>query len=335
MWPVLSGITWGRRKVERGTEELWHRSALRPPLPDDVVVDASVGPQGELLVLWATPDVRDALMSGEVPQRTRARSTDRHHGVAVRVAVLRQDCVDVVELEDVALSFPVPQALPGGRLLLVGASCEWTPEGTERNAAVYDGRGHLLFEATFGNGAQHVLSTSSGEVWVGYDEDGTVGNLGWGDEDAPPPIGAAGIVRFGPDPGEVWRYEPPDGVPPVRDCYALNVTDAEVWAYYDAGFPIVRLGPDGAQAWRTRVKGATALVVAGSTVGLAGGYDHERDRFVVGTLEERSFVPHRELTMRLPGDQPLPPEPVMVGRGSTLHVVTAADWYTADLAEEE
>jgi hypothetical protein len=328
-------MTWGRRKVERGTEELRHRSALRPPLRDDVLVDASVGPHGELLVLWSSPDVRDALMSGEVPQRTRARSAGRPHGVAVRVSVLREDCLEVVPLEDVALSFPLPQILPGGHLLLVGASCEWTPEGTERNAAVYDRRGRLLFEATFGNGAQHVLATSSGEVWIGYDEDGTVGALGWGEEGAPPPIGAAGIVRFGPGAGEVWRFDPLDEIPPVRDCYALNVTDAEVWAYYDWDFPIVRIGPGGAQAWRTRIKGATALVVAGSTVGLAGGYDHARDRFVVGTLEERSFVPHRELTMRLPGDEPLPPEPVMVGRGNTLHVVTATDWYTAELAEEE
>jgi hypothetical protein len=336
MWLVLSGITWGRRKVERGVEGLHHRSTLAPPLPNDVVVDVSVGPGGELVVLWATEEVRDALMSGEVPQRTGSRHGDRPRGVAVRVSTHHRDGhVEVVALDDVALSFPIPQTLPGGRLLLVGASCQWTPDGTERNAAVYDGRGRLLTEATFGNGAQHVLSTSAGEVWVGYAEEGTADNLGWGGESGPAPIGAPGIVRFGPGNGEVWRYVPLEGVPPVRDCYALNVTDTEVWAYYDAGFPIVRLGPGGARAWRSRVKGATAMVVAGATVGLAGGYDHEYDRFVVGTLDDRAFVPHGELVMRLPGGEPLPPDPVLVGRGRTLHVITATDWYTADLVEGE
>jgi hypothetical protein len=336
MCPVLSGITWGRRKLERGVEELHHHSELAPPLPGDVLVDASVGPGGELVVLWAAEEVRDALMAGAVQQRTGSRQAARPRGVAVRVSTHHTDGhVDVVALDDVALSFPIPQLLPGGRLLLVGASCQWTPDGTERNAAVYDGRGRLLIEATFGNGAQHVLANNAGEVWIGYAEEGTAPHLGWGGEDGPEPIGAAGIVRFGPGSGEVWRYVPLEGMPPVRDCYALNVTDDEVWAYYDAGFPIVRLTPGGARAWRTRVKGATAMVVAGTTVGLAGGYDHEYDRYVVGTLDDRSFVPHRELVLRLPGGELLPPEPVLVGRGRRLHVITSGDWYTADLDEAE
>jgi hypothetical protein len=171
-------------------------------------------------------------------------------------------------------------------------------------------------------------------VWVGYTAEGIVGNLGWGDVGAPPPVGAAGIMRFGPGPTESWRYSPGEAAPPVDDCYALNVTDTDVWAYYESGFPIVRLGPDGLRAWRTRIKGATALVVNSTTVGLAGGYDHERDRYVVGSLDDRAFIPRRELTLRLPGDIPLPEDPVMLGRGSTLHVVTSTNWYTTELADE-
>jgi hypothetical protein len=332
---VLSGIAWGRRKAERGIEELRHRGELLPPLGGDVLVDASVGPRGELVALWSDPDVRELLMSGRVPQRAGGRGGGRVPGVPVRVTVHLKDRVESVWLEDVALSFPVPQLLPGGRVLLVGAACEWRPGGPERNAAVYDRAGRLLTEATFGDGAQHVFADSGGAVWVGYTEQGVAGNLGWGDYDAPPPIGAPGLVRFGPGVDDFWGYEPREGVPPVLDCYALNVTDGGVWAYYDAGFPIVRIGRDGVRMWRTRVKGATAMVVNGSTVGLAGGYDEEHTRFVVGTLDERAFVPRRELTLRLPGGVPLPDEPVMVGRGSRLHVVTTTNWYTADLAAEE
>ena len=59
MAPVLSGIAWGRRKVERGVEELRHRGELLPPQVGDVMVDASVGPHGELVVLWADAEVRE------------------------------------------------------------------------------------------------------------------------------------------------------------------------------------------------------------------------------------------------------------------------------------
>jgi hypothetical protein len=331
---VPIGIAWGRRKVERGVEELRHRGELLPPQAGDVLVEASVGPRGELVVLWSDPEVRELLMSGRVPQRAGGRTGGRVAGVPVRVTVHLPDRVESVFLDDVALSFPIPQLLPGGRLLLVGAACEWRPGGAERNAAVYDRAGRLLTEATFGDGAQHVFADSAGAVWVGYTEQGIAGNLGWGERDAPPPIGEPGVVRFGPGVDDFWSYEPGEGVPPVLDCYALNVTDDGVWAYYDAGFPIVRIGRGGVQLWRNRIKGATAMVVNATTVGLAGGYDDEHSRYVIGTLDERAFVPRRELTLRLPGGIPLPPEPVMVGRGSRLHVVTPTNWYTADLAHE-
>jgi hypothetical protein len=331
MWRVLSGIAWGRRKIERGVEVLRHRSELQPPEAGDVLVEASVGPAGELVVLWATPGVRELLISGRVAQRAGARSGARPRGVALRVTIHRDHWVEVAYLDDVALSFPIPQLLPGGRLLLVGAACEWRPTGPERNAAVYDPRGRLLTEATFGDGAQHVYADRAGQVWVGYSEQGVAGNLGWGEHGAPPPIGAPGIVRFGPGVDDFWSFTPDEGVPPVEDCYALNVTDHAVWAYYDTGFPIVRLDRSGVRAWRTRVKGATALVANGDTVGLAGGYDDEHDRFVVGSLDDRTFVPRRELTLRLPGGIPLPEDPIMVGRGNRLHVVTPTNWYVADL----
>lgn len=79
-----------------------------------------------------------------------------------------------------------------------------------------------------GDGIGHVLATSTGQVWVGYFDEGIYGNYGWGRTDSEEPVGAYGIVRFSPDLEPDWHYPKYTGVGPwdaISDCYALNVDD--------------------------------------------------------------------------------------------------------------
>ncbi len=148
------------------------------------------------------------------------------------------------------------------------------------------------------------------------------GNFGWGGP-GPEPIGRPGIVRFTSDLQVAWRYGGEYGF--VMDCYALNVVGGTAWACYHPDFPIVRMGIDRVAGWRNQVRGAQALVVAGPTVALVGGYGSDHDRVVVGTLAGEHFQPQVHARLRLPGGVGLQGVRLL-GRGSELHVLAGTAW---------
>ena len=60
---------------------------------------------------------------------------------------------------------------------------------------VVDAAGSVVAEGTLGDGINHLLTTPSGAIWVGYFDEGVFGSFGWGGP-GPPPIGQPGIVQF-------------------------------------------------------------------------------------------------------------------------------------------
>jgi hypothetical protein len=136
-----------------------------------------------------------------------------------------------------------------------------------------------------GDGIEHVLATSTGQVWVGYFDEGIYGNYGWGRADSEEPAGAYGIVRFSPGLKSAWHYPQYTGVgpwEPIDDCYALNVDDTCIWACYYSDFPVVRIRDDIVTGWHNDTGGARALAAAGSRVALCGGYGPDYDRLALG-----------------------------------------------------
>ncbi|WP_061297964.1 hypothetical protein [Herbidospora cretacea] len=149
-----------------------------------------------------------------------------------------------------------------------------------------------------GDGIEHVQTTPSGEIWVGYFDEGIGGNFGWGGPRGPEPIGASGLVRFSAGLERVWTFpeDPPYGG--ISDCYALNVAGEDAWACYYMDFPVVRVSGDEVTAWENTVEDARALVVADGRA------------TVVGV--------HPALT----GAR-------VTGRGAELHVVAGTEWLKA------
>ncbi|MGS2617966.1 hypothetical protein ACVCAH_26085 [Micromonospora sp. LZ34] len=198
---------------------------------------------------------------------------------------------------------------------------------------VYDSEGRVEARATLGDGIEHVFATTSGEVWVGYFDEGVYGNYGWGDTHAAPPVGSSGLVRFSPQLEPTWRF--PSHVDSswgaISDCYALNVTDDAVWTSYYTDFPIVQIRGGSVSGWSNRVDGGKALAVSGSRVGLLGGYGPDHDRFVVGELAGRAMHVVGEYQLALPDGTPLPAAATAVGRGSDLHLITPDRWYRLSL----
>jgi hypothetical protein len=140
---------------------------------------------------------------------------------------------------------------------VAGARCRWRPDGPDRNAVLYDADGQAVSEHVLGDGIAHVLATSTGQVWVGYFDEGIYGNYGWGRADSEEPVGAYGIVRFSPGLEPAWHYPKHTEVGPwdaVSDCYALNVDDTSTWACYYSDFPVVRIRDGAVTGWHNDIK---------------------------------------------------------------------------------
>ena len=301
----------------------------------DVLVCASVGPAGEVVAVWTTPEDREAVTSATVsaagasfPDPGAARP------VAARITVHTPDLAAVTQIQDLALAHITVQPMPGDRFLLVGARCRWRPEGPDRNAMLYGADGQVVSEHVLGDGIGHVLATSAGQVWVGYFDEGIYGNYGWGRADTEEPVGAYGIVRFSPGLEPAWHYPKYTEVGPwdaISDCYALNVDDSCAWACYYSDFPVVRICDGAVTGWHNDVKGASALAVAGSRIAMFGGYGADRDRLAAAELGADRAEPTGEYRIVLPDGQPLPEGTQIIGRGSRLHFLAKTSWYQLDV----
>jgi hypothetical protein len=296
--------------------------------PGDELVDASVGPDGEVIAIWAAEAV--SLHPRTVDPGAASFAEDViDPPVRVRVARHAPGAELLSTITGLDLAFPTAQPMPNKRVLVVGSRVHWRPDAVIRNATMYDADGRVLAQGLVGDGVEHVQTTSSGQIWVAYFDEGVYGNNGWGESGTPHPIGAPGLIRFRPDVQPEWHFTG-DHLAPIDDCYALNVAGEDAWVCYYSGFPIARVRDGAVRSWSNSVDGARALAVHGERVGLFGGYD-ESDRLVVGTLGEDALTVEREYRLTLPDGAPLV-NVRGIGRGSTLHFIVGADWYTLDLA---
>lgn len=97
---------------------------------------------------------------------------------------------NAMTIHDFPLAHPAVQPLPDGRVLAVGARARWRPDGPDRNAIIYSAEGTALAAETLRDGIQHVFTTGTGHVWVGYFDERVFGNCGW--------AGSAARHRSGP-----------------------------------------------------------------------------------------------------------------------------------------
>ncbi|NMO53955.1 hypothetical protein HH310_22585 [Actinoplanes sp. TBRC 11911] len=293
----------------------------------DELLTMSVGPAGEAIGLWCSPDDVAGLTSmttepggAAFPDSRAARPAD------IRITVHCPDLGDVVRVAAMPLAYPSVQPLPGGRSLAVGGRCLWRPEGPDRNAIMYASDGTVAGEYTLGDGIEDVFTTPSGQAWVSYFDEGVFGNYGWGGP-GPAPLGACGLARFGPAGEPRWRF-PSDGALGIADCYALNVVGETAWACYYTDFPVVRVQHGQVTSWRNELaSGVRGLIVDDGRVALVGGYSGHRDRLVVAELGDGALREVGRYRLVLPDGRPLPDRVRVVGRGDRLHIFHGLDWF--------
>lgn len=331
-----------RRRDQRRRDEVMGlpvlplaRHAVITGQDGDVRVCASVGPGGELVTVWVAAADLDAVTSRTVNQGGASfPDPGAARPVTARITVHDPALASVTAIGSLQLAHITVQPLPGSRFVIVGARCRWRPDGPDRNAVVYDGAGQVTGEHVLGDGIAQVQATSAGQVWVGYFDEGVYGNYGWGQPGTAVPVGAYGIVQFSPAFEPAWHYPGgPAGGPwdPVSGCAALNVTDACVWTYCDAEFPLIRIRDGSVTNWRNDLAGASALAAAGSQVALFAGYGTDHGRLALAVLGDDRIHLRAQYRIVLPDGRPLPPSTDVFGRGPCLHFLTGCTWYQLDM----
>ncbi|GAA1147785.1 hypothetical protein GCM10009630_52870 [Kribbella jejuensis] len=301
---------------------LTHIADLEPPLPGDELVSVSIGPSGEAVALWAAADAA-RLLTGDYDAGLLT------HPVAVRACLHTPDLCHTVEIPDCGFPFPLAQPMPDGAFLLVGPRVTWRPDGVPPNGTVYDAIGRPIAEGLLGDGIQHVQATESGQVWVGYFDEGVYGNLGWGDGPGTEPIGAPGLIRYTPQLISDWKFSyARHGLPPVDDCEALNVIGETAWCCYYLDFPVMEVRGEAVRAWGNEFQRVTAIAVHQGRVGLYDG-----KRLVIAGFGSEDLEVERTYNVVLSEGKLPPPTAHIISRGSAIHVFAGRSWYCADLAQ--
>lgn len=233
-----------------------------------------------------------------------------------------------VDLGELTVAFPFVQPLPHGELLVVGGRCR---SGHE-NAEVFTAAGRRRRSFCAGDGIESVQVSRSGQIWVSYFDEGVFGNLGWGGGRGPDPVGASGLVCFASDGTISYRFAPPAGHRAIADCYALNVGEDAVWAYYYTDFDLVLINrAHQSRAWATPLSGAKAVAVHGGRALLFGGYAEERNAVHLCRLDRSDVADVQRVNLVGAEGQTIAPD-VVVGRGRCLHMLVGSTWWRFDLA---
>ncbi|TDD95371.1 hypothetical protein [Actinomadura rubrisoli] len=313
-----------------------HHVRIAAAQSGDARVNASIGPSGEVIALWsAAADVQAVTSTTTQPGGATFPDHRAPRPVTARVTLHSPTLTNVTTIHDFPLAHPTVQPLPEGRVLAVGARARWRQDGPDRNAIIYSAEGTALAAETLGDGIEHVLTTGTGHVWVGYFDEGVYGNYGWGQADDREPIGSCGLARFSSNLEADWRFPSHVNNPwgAISDCYALNVDGDTAWTCYYTDFPIVRVHEGALTGWHGDGAAAHALITDGSRIALYGGYGADRDRLVAGQLADGRMRSTGEYRLVLPNGQKLPDGALVIGRGPDLHILTDADWYRLDLSD--
>jgi hypothetical protein len=180
------------------------------------------------------------------------------------------------------------QPLPCGNFLLVDSRLTKSDPRDTRvlyyagkyfdNAHVFNRTGRKLYGFKAGDGIEHVQTTASGEIWIGFFDDGV-----FGDPLRTGGLGAAGLICLNAQGEVLFRYADQiaerQGIPAIDDCYALNIVNqSEVWLSYYGDFPVVALSEKNLKkAWVDFPhRAAKAFAVSGERLLMVSAYKNPR-----------------------------------------------------------
>ncbi len=288
----------------------WHRVAV------------SVGPSGGAIIV--------AMEQKPYYQRVRERVPKSAGGVTRRPTRSRiyhevetgWEVVDIAEAHD---DFYRAQPLPEGRWLLVRTRADGD---LNANGHIYSAEGKLLHTMPLGDGIKDVQTTSSGQIWVSYFDEGVFGN-------ADAALGSAGLAVFDDKGVQRFNFNAANEWM-IADCYALNVVgDEEAWLCPYTNFPLVRVqNGQIRRRWDNNpIHGADAVAVWKDRALFTGGYGQRDKLFVVHLYQSEDGELAKEERQAVSEDGAVIGFMNAFGRGSRLYLVTTNSLYSVDLQE--
>ncbi len=239
-----------------------------------------------------------------------------------------------IKIPPLNFTFPICDLFPDGRVLLAGARSEWRgPEDFDKNGFIFDPETGSLERILLGDGIAELGIDAQNRIWVSYFDEGVFGNLGWGRK-GPKGPGRGGLVCFNDTGEQLWAFNgtKPDHL--IDSCYALNMQRDQVWAYYYSDFNILQVDGQFETTILTdpAISGAHSFAVHDDHFLFSKQYRESEDTFHVLKHVKGQVSQTRALKGILPDGETFDGCTV-VGRGSCIHVVTAAGWFAVDLVE--
>ncbi|MDO5533894.1 MAG: hypothetical protein Q4F65_04490 [Propionibacteriaceae bacterium] len=233
----------------------------------------------------------------------------------------------VTSVPELPVANPKIGAFPDGTFVVVGARCEWSPQGPELNALAIDQTGRIVRRGCVGDGVHRLQVSSDGAIWVSYFDEGIYGAFGW-NYPGPAPLGAGGLVKWSPEFEKVWAPDPSEGL--IYESYGPNIADDEVWCCTYPDSQVVRIAQHERTIFATSgLAGPSALLTNGDTAVLISAKGDPsllvQGRFVNGCFTEtgrsRLHMPDgRLLTARL-----------LACRGPVAYFMQGLEWFSFDL----
>lgn len=286
-------------------------------------INVSVGPSGEVVILSLKqkPDYR----------RTDKKGASFAKAFADRLNTFRLHCQtsggwEFVDLAETRQNLRHVQSLPENKWLLVRARAKGD---TDANGHVYSAEGDLLSTMPLGDCILDVQTTSSGQIWVSYFDQGIFENTKFGASGLAS-FTSSGVQSFDFNATTNWE----EGM--IADCYAFNViSETEVWLCPYTDFPLIKLkNTQIDHKWENNpVHGSHAFAVWKDRVLFRGGYADKQKLFMV--------YPYRSDGKELKAEEHYAVTETggaieiedAFGRGPHLYLMTTDSLYSLDLRE--
>lgn len=305
----------------------------RPDAPAGFTfVDAFLSAGGEGLFVYVANDAAADVLARDTTDWASFAHTRMPEAKPFKMIVVSGSGTSIIDIPPLDLAHPLATLFPDGRVLLASARCRWRgPEDYDLNGAIIDPKDGSVKRLLLGDGIMDLAVDARGRIWVSYFDEGVFGNYGWG-HPGPRGPGAGGLVCFDETGQQLWVFNT-DYDAPIADCYALNATPDEMWAYYYTPFDICRIGPDFSRTvWKTGVNGAHAVAICEDAFLLSHQYREAPGTVHLVGREGAGVKGARKMKLKTPDGSVLDPRTTKpTARGPYLSFLNENGWWRADV----